>query len=40
MKKKIIITIIALILLTGCSIKENEEKKKTYDMYEIYKLND
>lgn len=37
MNKKIIITIIALILLSGCSIKE---KEKTYDMYEIYKLND
>lgn len=40
MKKKIVITIIALILLSGCSIKEKEEKKKTYDMYEIYKLNE
>ena len=27
MKKKIIITIIALILLSGCSIKEKDEKK-------------
>lgn len=40
MKKKIAITIIALILLSGCSIKEKEEKKKTNDMYEIYKLNE
>ena len=28
MKEKIVITIIALILLSGCSIKEKEEKKK------------
>ena len=40
MKKKIIITIIALILLTGCSIKEKEEKKKIKEIYEIYKLNE
>lgn len=40
MKKKIIIAIFALILLSGCSIRENDEKKKTNDMYEIYKLNE
>lgn len=40
MKKKIVITIIALILLSGCSIKEKEEKKKTKEIYEIYKLNE
>ena len=40
MKKKIIITIIALILLSGCSIKEKDEKKKTKEIYEIYKLNE
>ncbi len=40
MKKKIIIAIFALILLSGCSVKENDEKKKTNDMYEIYKLNE
>ena len=40
MKKKIIITIIALILLSGCSIREKDEKKKTKEIYEIYKLNE
>jgi len=40
MKKKIIIAIFALILLSGCSIRENDEKKKTNDVYEIYKLNE
>ena len=40
MKKKIIITIIALILLSGCSIKEKDEKKKTKEIDEIYKLNE
>ena len=40
MKKKIVIATIALILLSGCSIRENDEKKKTNDMYEIYKLNE
>ena len=40
MKKKIIITIIALILLSGCSIKEKDENKKTKEIYEIYKLNE
>lgn len=40
MKRKIIITIIALILLSGCSIKEKDEKKKTKEIYEIYKLNE
>ena len=33
MKKKIIIIIIALILLSGCSIKEKDEKKKTKEIY-------
>lgn len=37
MKKKIIITIFALILLAGCSSKENKE---TYEIYKIYKLNE
>ena len=40
MQKKIIIAVFALILLSGCSIRENDEKKKTNDVYEIYKLNE
>ena len=36
MKKKIIITIIALILLSGCSIKEKDEKKKYLRRERVY----